>query len=101
MIISGVTPSGFKFAISEERFSDWRTVKALARLNEFENIEDDPQSVVGFINAMDKVERCLFKDGGEKLEKYILKKNNGYVAPQILFNDLIAIFKAAKRTKNS
>lgn len=102
MVITGVTPSGFAFAIPEERFSDWRTVKALSKLAEFEDIsEDNPEDIPRFINTMGKVEELLFKDGGEKLEKHILKEHDGYIAPQILFQDLIAIFKAHKQTKNS
>lgn len=102
MIITGVTPSGFKFAIPEERFSDWRTVKALSNLAEFEDItEDNPEDVPRFINTMGRIEELLFRDGGTALEKHILKSNNGYVAPVVLFKDLTAIFKAHKKTKNS
>ena len=102
MIISGVTPSGFKYAIPEERFSDWRTINTLSKLAEYEDIsEDNPEDIPRFINSMGKIEELLFKDGGEKLEKPILKEHDGYIAPQILFQDLISIFKAHKQTKNS
>lgn len=102
MIISGVTPSGFTFAIPEEKFSDWRTVKALSKLAEFEDISDDNvDDIPRFINTMGRIEELLFKDGGTALEKHILKSNNGYVAPVVLFQDLTAIFKAHKQTKNS
>ncbi len=102
MYITGVTPSGFKYAIPEERFSDWRTIKALSKLASFEEIDgDNAEDIPKFINAMDEIEQLLFKDGGKKLEKHILKKANGYVAPQILFQDLTAIFKQHRQLKNS
>lgn len=102
MVITGVTPSGFAFAIPEERFSDWRTVKALSKLAEFGDIsEDNPEAIPRFINTMGKIEELLFKDGGEALEKHILKSNDGYVAPVVLFQDLQAIFNSHRQTKNS
>ena len=101
-MVSGVTPSGFKYTIDEKMLSDWRVIRELAKLKGIEDVdEDDTDVMLDFILVMAEVESLIFKDKGKKLEKHILKNNDGQVAPLILFQDLMAIFQANQKTKNS
>lgn len=101
-MITGVTSSGYKYKVNEDILSDWRVVKELAKLKGFEDIdEEDTDRILDFINVMASVEGLIFKDGGKGLEKHILRHNNGVVAPLVLFQDLMDIFKASKEAKNS
>ena len=98
------TKSGFECKIDEKVLSDWRVIKELAKLREFEDIDEsteDGDTVLDFINVMSKIEELIFKDKGKALEKHILANNDGTVAPVVLFKDIMSIFSEAKKLKNS
>lgn len=96
--MKGVTESGFEYDIEEEKLSDWRVVKKLAKLTELAS--EDEGDALRFINIMSDIEELIFKDKGRAFENYILRQNNGTVAPAVALKDLISIFKNA-RSKNS
>ena len=66
------TKSGFECKIDEKVLSDWRVIKELAKLREFEDIDEsteDGDKVLDFINVMSKIEELIFKDKGKALER--------------------------------
>lgn len=96
-MITGVTTSGYKYAIDENILADWRVVKKLAKLKE---LEESDEGALAFISVMGEIEELIFKDKGKAFEKAILKKNDGIVAPVVCLTELMEIFKQAKQAKN-
>lgn len=97
-MLSGKTTSGYKYNIPEEKLSDWRIVKKLARLKSIDGESDE--AVLDFINIMSEIEEILFDDKGEAFETHILKKNDGIVAPAVALQELMEILNSSKTSKN-
>lgn len=100
-MIKGITSSGYKYEIEEERLQDWRLLKALAKfkgMSEDDTVEDEQAFEI--IEIMGTVEEIIFKDKGKAFEKHILKKNNGIVAPVVALKELFEIIKSHQSTKN-
>lgn len=89
-MIKGKTKSGFIFVIEEEKFNDFRTLKALAKAD-----KGDTYAI------LEVVDRILGSEGTEKLEKH-LETETGQVPVDKFFEEVREILDAAsEQTKNS
>lgn len=99
-MIKGITTSGFEYSIDERKLSDWRVIKNLAKLKDLEDVSDNEDVALDFINIMGNIEEIIFADKGKAFEKHILSQNNGIVAPVVALKEILEILKSNKETKN-
>lgn len=92
-MITGKTPSGFKFSFDERILKDWRFANALADMQS----SDDTQKLLG-ATAINKL--LLGEDGSAKLVEHIQKKNDGFCPVDKVMLELKAIITANDATKN-
>lgn len=100
--IEGTTSFGYPYKIKKNNLTDWKMMKLYAKLQRISKSEDDDgEANLEFFGVLDEIECQLFDDKGKSYEKYILKHNNGYIAPQIALEGILEILKSSNEVKNS
>lgn len=93
-MISGETSTGFKYEFDKRALSDWKTVKALTKMQKNEDALET-------IEAIDELGRILLTEKGfNKLLKHVEKCNDGYCCVDKVSEEIADIFKKAEELKN-
>lgn len=95
-MVTGKTKSGFKYAIDERVFKDWRLMNWLRKLMNKEKEGDNVESMDYLFNILEFVM-------GDKMDAYIehvASKNDGYVDFELVSAEIMEIITSNNESKN-
>lgn len=89
-MIKGITESGFEFEVDDRCLSDWKFMKAIAKSDSKDQVEQ-LQGAVTMVNML------LGEEGEEKLIEFVAKDNDGYAPSDKVSAIVKEIFTEVKK----